>query len=211
MEVLRERVPLYAFRTGAASDLADKICDGKSEARTPAQIEAAFRDMARRVVQAHVDAAKQVDSIPNLPESFRKALRNGAYFCQSVKEYKVSQYAPLAARIDLSKVVAASKRAPLDVPAIAAALKEVFVSLAQTGVDTLGLDAWRKLGVDGQQPFGSIVFLCALAKEPALAGVLGANAETLIEATNNLFAPDEQMAVGMITSALPAAKEVVAQ
>ena len=63
--------------------------------------------------------------------------------------------------------------------------------------------------MDGQQPFGSIVFLCALAKEPAQAGVLGANADALIAATSDLFAPDEQMAAGMITSALPAAKEVV--
>ena len=210
MEDLRERVPLKEFTSGAAYDLTDKICDGKSEAKTPAQIEAAFRDMARRVVQEHVDAAKEVDSIPNLPESFRKALRNGAYFCQSVKKYKVSQYAPLAARIDLSKLVAAAKRAPLDLHAIASALKEVFVSLAQTGVDTLGLEVWRdKLGADGQQPFGSIVFLCALAKEPAVAGVIGANALALAEATSGLFAPDEQMAVGMITSALTAAMEVV--
>ena len=77
---------------------------------------------------------------------------------------------------------------------------------AESGADTLGLEVWRdKLGVDGQQPFGSIVFLCALAKEPAVAGVIGANALALAEATSGLFAPDEQMAVGMITSALPAA------
>ena len=99
-------------------------------------------------------------------------------------------------------------KSPMDVQAVAVALKETIVAIANAGVEALGENEWLKLGVDGQQPFGAIVFLCAFAKDPDAAAVIGRNAAALDEALQNLFGIREQMAAGLLTSVLPAAKAV---
>ena len=48
-------------------------------------------------------------------------LRSGAYAAQSIKNYNISLYAPLAAKIDISKVSKAAAKSPMDVQAVAEA------------------------------------------------------------------------------------------
>lgn len=48
-------------------------------------------------------------------------LRAGAYAAQSIKNYNISLYAPLAAKIDISKVSMAAAKSPMDVQAVAEA------------------------------------------------------------------------------------------
>ena len=210
-DFFRKNLPLEKFTTGAADKIKDKIFTGAIKAKSPKQVEAAFRDAARAYVQERLDVAKQADSVKGILDAVRESLKFGAIVAEGVKEYRIAEYAPLAAKLDLAPLREAVLRKPFSAEVVAPVLKEAMNALSQIGVDHLGGKKWGDLGVDGQQPFASIVMKCALSGEPELTKVLAENSEELFAATRDLIAADESGIMAVLTGALPGAKELAAE
>ena len=209
-DFFRKNLPLEKFTTGAADKIKDKIFSGAIKAKSLKQVEAAFRDVARAYVQERLDVAKQADSVKGISDAARESLKFGAVVAEGIKEYRIAEYAPLAAKLDLAPLREAVLRKPFSAEAVAPILKDTMNALAQVGVEHLGGKEWGDLGVDGQQPFASIVVKCALSGEPELTKVLAENFEELFAATRDLVAPNESGIMAVLSGALPAAKELAA-
>ena len=86
-----------------------------------------------------------------------------------------------------------------------------MLALSKIGVEFCGRDKWIEMGVDGQQPYASIVLKCALSGDPELAKALADHADELHAKTIELVPPDEPGTVFMLTAVTPAIHELAAQ
>ena len=207
----RDNVPLPAFRTGKCETIRDKIATGAIKASSPREVEAAFLDAARAYVREHLAAAAEADGVAGISDAVRESLKYGAIVAQSVKEYHIAEYAPLASKLDLGALKAAALQKPFSPGAVSAAFKDMLDDLRTIGKERFGLDKWRLLGVDGQQPFAAIVLKCALSGEPALTKVLAEHDEEISAGVRDLIPLGSGDAGAMIMAILPAAVPAVKQ
>ena len=207
---IRENVPLVKFASGAADKVKDKIFRGAIKANSPKQIEAAYREAARAYVKERLDVAKQADSLKGVSDAVRESLKVGAFAAENIKEYKIAEYAPLAAKLDLAEFKKDLLREPFSAEEVAPILKDAMSALVEVGMEHFGAKKWSDLGVDGQQPFASIVVKCVLSGEPELTKVLAEHFDELFAETRDLVAEDEGVIMAVLSGALPAAKELAA-
>ena len=211
----RDHLPLPAFRTGKGETIRDKIATGAIKASSPREVEAAFRDAARAYVKEHLAAAAEADGVKGLSDAVRESLKYGAIVAQSVKEYHIAEYAPLASKLDLGALKAAVLQKPFSANAASAAFKDMLDGLRTIGKDRFGLDKWRLLGVDGQQPFAAIVLKCALSGEPELTKAIAEHDEEISAGVRDLIPLGSgdagAMIMAILPAAVPAAKELAAQ
>ena len=211
----RDNVPLPAFRTGKGETIRDKIATGAIKANSPREVEAAFRDAARAYVKEHLAAAAEADGVAGISDAVRESLKYGAIVAQSVKEYRIAEYAPLASKLDLGALKAAVLQKPFSAEAASAACKDMLDGLRTIGQERFGLDKWRLLGVDGQQPFAAILMKCALSGEPELTKVLAEHSEEIFAGVRDLIPLGSGDAGGMIMAvlagAMPAVKQLAEQ
>ncbi len=198
------------IRFSAAKKVKDKIIKGAIKVNSPKQIESAYREAARAYVRERLDVAKQADSLKGVSDAVRESLKVGARAAESVKEYKIAEYASLAAKLDLAQFKEDLLSEPFSAEEAAPILKEAMSALVEVGMENFGAKEWSDLGVDGQQPFASIVVKCVLSGEPELTKVLAENFDELFAETRDLVAPDEGVIMAVLSGALPAAKELAA-
>ena len=210
-DFFRENVPLQEFTSDAADKIQDKISEGAIKAKSPREVEAAFRDAARAYVQARLDVVKQVDSLKGVSDAVRESLKFGVFVAKDVTGHRIAEYAPLAAKLDLAPLRAAVLRKPFSAEVVAPVLRQTMLALSKIGVEFCGRDKWIEMGVDGQQPYASIVLKCALSGDPELAKALADHADELHAKTIELVPPDEPGTVFMLTAATPAIHELAAQ
>ena len=207
----RENIPLAKFRSDVAGDIRDKIANGKIPVTSSRQVEAAFRDAARAYVNEHLAVAGQADGLPGVSDAVRRSLRYGAIVSQSAKSFKIAEYAPLAAQLDIGPLREIALRKPFSVADVAPVLRATAKALADIGEAHCGSGAWGLMGVDGQQPFANIVFKCALSGEPELAKILGEHSEELMNETALLIPPKDGGTMSMLVGAMPAVRELAAE
>ena len=122
-----------------------------------------------------------------------------------------AEYAPLASKLDLGALKAAVLQKPFSAEAASSAFKDMLDGLRTIGKDRFGLEKWRLLGVDGQQPFAAIVLKCALSGEPELTKVLAEHDEEISAGVRDLIPLGSGDAGAMIMAILPAAVPAVKQ
>ena len=207
---IRENVPLVKFANGAADKVKDKIFRGAIKANSPKQIEAAYREAARAYVKERLDVAKQADSLKGVSDAVRESLKVGAFAAESVKEYRIAEYASLAAKLDLTSFKEEFPDAPFSPEDVAPILKNAMAALVEVGQKHFGVKEWSDLGVDGQQPFASIVAKCVLSGEPELTKYLAENFDELFAETRDLLSTKEIAILSVLSGALSGAKELAA-
>ena len=207
----REYVPLAKFKSDVAEKIREKIATGALPMTSVKQVEAAFRDVALTYVREHIAVANQADGVADVSDAVRRSLRHGAIVAQDVKAFKISEFAPLASKLDIGPLREVALRKPFSVAAVAPVLRATAESLAGIGKTHCGAGAWLLMGVDGQQPFANIVIKCALSGEPELAKILAEHSNELMNETAQLIPPEEGGTMSMLTGTLPAIKELAAE
>ena len=208
-DFFREKVPLERFTTNKAGDVVHKIFTGAIKANSPKQVEAAFREAARAYMQERLDVANQADSLKGISDVVRESLKVDALTSESVKEYKIAEYAPLAAKLDLAPLKEALSRKPFSTKAVAPVYQEFIASCSKLGADHFGAEKW--MGVDTRQAYACIVIKCALSGDPELVKTLAEHADDLhAEITAHLPQNDLTGTVAMLTYVTPSVKELAA-
>ena len=196
------------FKASVLSELVNKIDSGEIKVTSPRQIEGIFQKAIAENVKEHLDFANQANDLKNISEPVRRSLRRGAIVAEKSDVFKIQEFAPLAAKIDLSALREAALRKPYSKEAIAPALKALSESIAQIGVDKYTSPVWVDMGVDGQQPFANILIKCALTNDPELAKIIGEHAEELMREASALIPPQESGTMAILSGILPAIKEL---
>ena len=163
---IRTSMPVMTFSKDEGQKILDKILKGEIKVENEEEAEAAMRKGADDYVKARIDLGKEADGLDGISETARKSLRFRALTADKLDTFKIAEYAPLAKKVDIGNLVAVTQKQPFDAEAVTTALGDFASQIVNLGVEKFGAEQWDKLGVDGIQPFGSIIFKCALSNNP---------------------------------------------
>ena len=190
----KEQIGLVAkrqFQSIVGTKLGDEILNGKIKVKTEADIEQVFRDAAKDYVRQRVEVSRQAASVKNIPLAVRENLRITALVAESVKEYRIADFAPLASELDLTPIRKVFANGPAPVETVAQAVKALCGNIVEIGKRNLGAAKWLDLGVDGQQPFVNILLKVALANDKELARALNEKPDEFSLAVSNILTKKE--------------------
>ena len=176
---IRASMPLRTFTSREAAKVLDKIQRGTIKVENEEEAEAAMRKAADDYVQARLNLGKEADGLKDISEAARKSLRFRALTADSLETFKIAEYASLAKKVNVSNLVAVTQKQPFDAEAVTTALGDVASQIVNLGLEKFGAEQWDNLGVDGIQPFGSIIFKCALSNNPDVIKTLSSHKDEI--------------------------------
>ena len=145
-----------------SNDLGHDIFLGQNEADSDAQIEQAFRDLARRQAQERIALMRQIDELPLRP-STRDVLKQQALSLEKVTGIDLRTLLGMAADISVKPLLDAIERG--------APNAEVFEKMGVIGLlarQSAGMLAGQELGADESAVAANLIVALALDKEPGL-------------------------------------------
>ena len=183
-------VSTYRFKVDEVAVLVTKIEKGEVKVESEDEVEQAFAGIVKKYVADRQKLAEEADKLTDLPEWARSHLRLAALTAQNVEEFRLAEYAPIANKLDFAPLKAAVCGEPFDRKNVVRQLLSFFRSVAVTVKAQIG-PAFDKLGADPLNALMSIVFKCALAKDPELLAALTARADEISAEVFSLKKPSD--------------------
>ena len=189
-ETVRPLIFMNKFKADEVDKLVEKIEKGEVNAESEADIEKAFADIAKKYVADRQKLAEEADKLEGLPDWARRHLRLAALTAQTVSEFRLSEFAPLANQLDLAPLKAAVDAQPFDMKNVALQLTNLCKGMMVAGMAHMG-EAFDGIGADALNTLAGIVFTCAFAKDPALVSALAAKADEIEAAVFEIKKPGD--------------------
>ena len=189
-ETVRPLIFMNKFKADEVEKLVDRIEKGEVKVESEADIEQAFAGIVKKYVADRQKLAEEAGKLEGLPEWAREHLRLAALTAQSLSEFRLSEYAPLANPLDLGPLKAAIGAQPFDMKNVVLQLTNLCKGMMEAGKAKIG-EAFDTIGADGLNTFASIVLTCAFAKDPELVAALTAKADEIEAAVFELKKPSD--------------------
>ena len=189
-ETVRPLIFMNKFKADEVEKLVDRIEKGEVKVESEADIDQAFAGIVKKYVADRQKLAEEAGKLEVLPEWAREHLRLAALTAQSLSEFRLSEYAPLANQLDLGPLKAAIGAQPFDMKNVVLQLTNLCKGMMEAGKAKIG-EAFDTIGADGLNTFASIVLRCAFAKDPALVAALTAKADEIEAAVFELKKPSD--------------------
>jgi len=172
---------LKYYKTNVVAGLLGNINKDKVKVESEQDIENAFRNLAKNYVAEHLELAKGVDSIENIPDKAREHLRLSALTTPNVENFTFD-FVKFAGRINLAPLKAAVTANPFKLENAFKELRDLCRNVHLLGVQAYGgIGKWFKLGADFKQPCVAVMFKCALANDMELLAALNNHVDELME------------------------------
>ena len=171
-EKVRPLLSEVRFKMQVVGGLVEKIEGGEIKVESDADVEKAFADAVKKYVADRRKLSEEADRLVNLPEWAREHLRLAALTAQSISEFRLAEYAPLASQLDLGPLKTALCGEPFAVKDAVTQLAGVCRKVMAIAEAHVGREAFKSFGTDAVNMFASILFKCAVANDPELMAAL---------------------------------------
>ena len=203
--------PPLAFKTFSRTEvdnLRRDINNGKVDVGNAEDVKQAFVKLAQDYVKVRMELANKVDDLKDIPDWARNHLRQTALVAPHPEEFRL-EGAALARELDLAPLNTALSAKPFNLDTAVQKMRELIGKIVELGVATFGMDEWSSMGVDGQQPFASVLIKCALASsDPRLLATLHTRSREILDGVSATITNAEGHLQSINAAIYPAIQEL---